>query len=392
MIKSKIFNLFFISKLLFTIMLYELVIGGSGHFTELGPLTFRMLFFFTALFLTSISYINGAKINKDVFFIVLTFTLLLSFSAVVGVMNQSESSLIFEDIKPLIFFYILIFFSIVVKDIQAIYSVVKIIKIGSIIMASIYFIVIILLLTEQIDFLSLYRQQEEVGEVLFRNETLFFYKGFIYLCIGFFFFLLSRGKKSKIGALFLFASIVLTLTRGFILFTILIFCYYIFFINKKKSLKVITFTSCIFVFIYALPILFDALGDKSESNNMRFIQVDEVINDINPVSLLIGHGFGNGTESRKIHMELSFLEIFHKQGILGILLWFSFFMYMFFMYSKIKYKKYRDIALPFLLSVIFVILQSATNPYMNNPIGLTIILISFVVFSKLVELQKKLIV
>ena len=137
--------------------------------------------------------------------------------------------------------------------------------------------------------------------------------------------------------------------------------------------------------------MFEILGDKSDSDSVRYTQMDQVISSVNPISLIIGHGFGVGVPIRKIHMELSFLEIFHKQGIIGLIFWFGLFIHIFIMYINIKIKKYKDIALPFLLSVIFVLLQSTTNPYMNNPIGLTMILITIVVFSKLNELQKSII-
>jgi hypothetical protein len=60
------------------------------------------------------------------------------------------------------------------------------------------------------------------------------------------------------------------------------------------------------------------------------------------------------------------------------------------MFFNIKDKRIKNQAYPFVLSVVFVILQSTTNPFMNNPIGLTMILITIVVLSKLLEQQKAL--
>lgn len=144
----------------------------------------------------------------------------------------------------------------------------------------------------------------------------------------------------------------------------------------------------LFSVMILIPILLETLGDKSDSDIVRYTQINQVTSAINPVSFLIGHGFGIGVPIREVHMELSFLEIFHKQGLLGLCFWFGIFIHIFIMYFNIKDKKYKEIALPFLLSVVFVILQSTTNPYMNNPIGLTMILITIVVFSKLLEIQK----
>ncbi|MCD9575250.1 hypothetical protein [Flavobacterium soyae] len=388
MIKRVNFNFLFFLKLLFIPVLYELVIGGSGHYLEFGPVTFRMVSYLLAIFLAIIYYLNKKVIRKDVSIILILFSVTLILSSIIGCINNARLDLILEDLKPLIFFYILLFFSIVVKDIRDIKKISKIIKNGSLILGLIYILVVLLLFTGKINFTTFYQQQSEIGEVMFRNETLFFYKGFLYLCVGYFFFLLSEGRKNKLGALFLFICIILTLTRGFILFTVLITGYYIFFINKNAVVKWIVFLFGIIAFTILVPILLETLGDKSDSDSSRYLQINEVIAAINPISFIIGHGFGVGVKSREIHMELSFLEIFHKQGIIGLAFWIALFIFIFLSYMKIKIKTYKKIALPFLLSVVFIILQSTTNPYMNNPIGLMIILISIVVFSKLLELQK----
>ncbi|WP_342330328.1 hypothetical protein [Pedobacter sp. FW305-3-2-15-E-R2A2] len=389
MIRRSDLNLLFLLKLLFIPILYELVIGGGGRYLELGPLSFRMLFFGLSLAISFVYYMNKERIRKDVAIIIMSFTIVTGFSALIGVLNGADKSLILADLKPLLFFYILLFFSLVIKDIDDIKRTSLIIKRGSVFLAGVYILVIILLFLGRIDFNAFYQKQNEIGEVMFKNDSLFFYKGFLYLCIGFFFFLFSKEKYSKLALLLLFVSILLTLTRGFILFTALIAGYYIFFINKNNLLKGVVFLVGLASVIIIAPIFFNAIGDKSDSDNVRYIQMAQVFADINPLSIFIGHGFGIGVPIRPKGMEMSFLEIFHKQGLVGLGFWFGMFSYIFLMYLNIKNKEYKELALPFLLSVVFVILQSGTNPYMNNPIGLTVILITIVVFSKLSELQKK---
>jgi hypothetical protein len=388
MMRKSDFSFLFLLKLLFIPILYELVIGGSGHYLEVGPVTVRMLLYFFAILVSILYYSFKGVIKKDVIFIILALTFTSLFSSVVGYVNGASIGNILEDFKPLSFFYILLFFSLVIKNVEDIKEICLIIKRGSLVLGVVYIVVILLLLLGFLDFGTFYARQSEIGEVAFRNDTLFFYKGFIYLCVGFFFFLLSKGRFKNSALLFLFSCIVLTLTRGFILFTVLITIYYVFFINKNVLFKWIIFIIGIIGVLILIPMLLDTLGDKSDSDTVRYDQVDQVISAINPLSFIIGHGFGVGVPIRPDHMELSFLEVFHKQGIIGVCFWLGIFFYIFIMYYNIKNKKYKELALPFWLSVVFVILQSATNPYMNNPIGLTIILITIVVFSKLLELQK----
>ncbi|WP_396209128.1 hypothetical protein [Flavobacterium sp.] len=380
-----------ILKFIFIPLLYELVVGGSGHYLEIGSLTFRMFLYVLAIFL-GVFYFGIKKVlRKDLVIILLSFTVLSLLSIGVGYANNANAIDILEDIKPLIFFYILIFFFSVITNIDDIMQISKIIKNGALFLALSYFSVLTLLFFGIIDFVTFYNKQNAIGEIIFRNDLFFFYKGFLYLCVGYFFFLLSKGSLNQFLALLMLLSVLLTLTRGFILFTLLIALFYYVFINKSIIVKLIFLGSTFISSIIVVPIIIETLGDKSNSDMIRFITFFEVIDRVNPLTFIIGNGFGIGVPSRPIHMEVSFLEIFHKQGFIGVSFWLCLFIYIFNLYFKINNKDYKRIALPFLLSVIFIILQSFTNPYMNNPIGLTMILISLVVFSRLIEFQKNII-
>ena len=372
-------------KLIFIFSFYELVIGGGGRFLEVGALTFRMIFFLLAICVSLFLYIYKNSIKKDIVIIVFTFTVLLLFATIVGLANSAPSDLILEDLKPLSFFYIILFFSLVINSLEDITMVNKIIKRGAVLLSVIYLMVILFLFLGYIDFGAFYMRQNEIGEIMFRGDSLFFYKGFLYLCIGFFFFLLSDDKFKNFFLVLLFASIVLTLTRGFILFTLLISFYYVFFINKNRILKWTWGILSIAIVLIGSALLIDSIGDRSDSDAVRYIQVDQVIDRISTVSFFIGNGFGVGVPDRPIHMENSFLEIFHKQGLFGLIFWIVLLGYTYQLYLKISNSSYRRIALPYLLSVIFVYLQSLTNPFLNNPIGLSMILMSIVVFNKLSE-------
>lgn len=389
MIKKCDINLLFLLKLIFVPIFYELVLGGGGRYLEIGPLTVRMLFFILAMLLSLIYYLKKKKIKKNVAILIASFTIITCLDALISIANGVKAELILGDLKPLMFFYMILFFSLVINDVNDINKASLIIKRGALILGIAYIVIITLLFLGKIDFMSFYTTQNEIGEVFFKSDSLFFYKGFLYLCIGFFFFLLQKRWYNNLAALFLFTSIVLTLTRGFILFSALIYVYYIFFINKKTLSKLLFFFIGLILIIIVVPFFLETLGDKSDSNAVRYVQIDQVLSNVTPLSLFIGHGFGVGVKIRPIGMEISFLEIFHKQGILGVSFWLGMFSYIFLMYFNIKNEMYKDIALPFLLSVVFIILQSGTNPFMNNPIGLSMILITFVVFSKLLELQKR---
>ncbi|EJL66732.1 O-antigen ligase family protein [Flavobacterium sp. CF136] len=376
-------------KIIFVLSFFELIVGGGGRFLEFGFLTVRMVLFLVIIVISLILYVFRKKIKRNIILLTIIFSIITLTGVVIGLLNNALINGIFEDIKPLSFFYIILFFSLIIKDEKDIVLVSNIIKIGSVILAIVYVGFIIFLYFGLIDFVSFYNKQSEIGEILFRGDFLFFYKGFLYLCIGFFFFLTSDYKYKLLLLVFLFTSIVLTLTRGFILFTFLITCYYIYFINKKILIKIISGILLLVISTLIGTFYLQTVGDRADSDKVRYIQIEQVYDRINPISIFIGHGFGNGVPDRPIHMENSFLEIFHKQGLLGLFFWIAMLFYVCLLYVNIKNVIFKKLALPFLLGVFFVYFQSLTNPFINNPMGLCLLLITIVVFSKLLELQKK---
>lgn len=375
-----------ILKILLTILLLEIVIGGGGRFIEIAGLSLKMIFFAITIV---VSFLLVQKIRNNILLKLLFFLLLLlSIATCIGITTGAKTTLIFSDLSPLLFFFIIPFFSLVINDYNDIIYVVKIIKLGTSILAFLYLLLLILLYREIIDFTQFYAWGNARGEIFFRpGSYMFFYKGFLYLCIGFFFHMITiRSLKDKVITALIYLSIVLTLSRGLILMTSIVYIFYILFISKKKWLKFFLFLFGIIAFIYLLPVYLEAIGDKSASDQVRIDTFDQVIDRINIFTIFIGQGFGNGVPIRPERMELSYLEIFHKQGILGLSFWVILLFLNFYLCHKIK--KHREIALAFLLSVCFVYLQSFTNPFVNNPIGISIITLSIVCMYKMCLLEK----
>jgi len=375
---------------IFTIIVIEVILGGGGRFLEVGPLSVRILIYLFIIPLTLILIILAKGIDKTTAFWTIAFSLSLILWSVIGFINNANPLLLFEDIKPLSFFYVLPFFSFVIRSKDDLDYIIKIIKLSTILMAIIYLIIILLLVFKIINFFTIYDIAKRSGEISFRNGILFFYKGFIYLCVGFFFCLLGKSKWDKFFAILLLVSIILTLTRGFILATITGIIFYLIFINKNKLIGLLTLGAFIIMVAIITPLYMETIGDKSESDIIRYIQFDQVLERTNWINFFIGDGFGNGVPIRPIHMEISYLEIFTKQGILGLLFWGGLFSHVTFLFFSLNRNKNAfSYATPFFLSVFVIYVQSATNPYLNNPIGLTMILISLTAINRIKNLEKK---
>ena len=179
---------------------------------------------------------------------------------------------------------------------------------------------------------------------------------------------------------------ILTGTRGFILmFALLYGLFYGIPMLMRLNIKVLLLTA---ILIMGSVYFFGnfEIGDKALSDSIRIQQLVQVGERVNPISLFIGHGFGIGVPVREVHMEIAYLEVFHKQGILGLCLWALFFIFLYNTY--VRAKNFMNIRKPFFLSVCFVLLVSLVNPIFNNPIGLSLFMIALASLSVLNKLAK----
>jgi len=371
--------------LIVTLSLYELFIGGGGRFFEIGPLTLRMYIFFFLLAMGTFYIMIKGSIDKIILGLFCFFLLTIVVSTTFGIINNAELNLLFEDIKPLLYFMSILYLHQVITY-DNIPKIIRIIKISGLILAVAYIILIILLMFQYLNYRKFYSFISTSKEVMFRgSEGLFFYKGFLYLNIAFFFYFFSKSAKSKLISFFVATAIVLTLTRGFIFSLAICLFFYFVFLNKNIYKKLgFILLSIIGVVIYAIYII-PLLGDKTISNSIRLTQIREVIDSTTIFSFFLGHGFGIGVPVRPIHMEISFLEIFHKQGLLGLMFWFSLFGIIVYYYGKIRTTSPSFNPDAFFIGTLFIYIQTFTNPFLNNPIGMTFVIITLLVFKTIYQ-------
>ncbi len=368
-----------INKFLFVIILLELFLGGGGQLTKFGFLTLRMMLFFLALTINIPLFLITPKINKYVIELLVIFTLYLVFYFLIGFFKETSLSIIFRDIKPLIYFYSIIFFYNNIKELSDIKFIINILKISSIIMTILYILFYYLINFGLIDFPQFYHTLSISGEFFFRGEQAFFYKGFFYMCVGFIFFFNEKKVLSNFLSILIFAAIVLTFTRGFILSLILSYIMLEIF-SKRFSFKTLILLVFNILIIGALFIFynFQNIGNKATSDSVRLNTIDEVYEQTGFINTFIGNGFGKGVTSRDIHMEISYLEIFFKQGILGLFFYLYMFIFLIQFYNRAVKNGNSYYAKPLLLAAIFTYIQSFTNPFINNPIGMSMVIISLI--------------
>ena len=386
-----------LAGIFFSVFLLELFLGGAGRLTTFGPLTLRMYLFIIGLFVLGLLLLKGKKLTKTTVSLMLIFLCIFTLAIVRGLFNSDEYFRIFDDAKMVSFFFILPFFDIMINDYRTADRVVRLLKFCALFMAVAYLIFFVVLNLKLIPFLTIYQamsKPEYFAEFGFRGEIAMIYKGFVYVAIGYFFYFFSkRGKRNTFKILVIFIAIMLTLVRAYMLLifgmTFLYVVYRFLVARQNRVLNIVVISAIIITALAFVPAALEQLGNKSISDNIRYVQIQQVAEMIDPISFFIGHGYGVGVPIRPGHMEIMYLELFHKQGMLGLAFWGFLLVYIFFkaynyrIYCDDRNDEARIDTRPFLFGIAFLYLQSIFNPYLTNSMGMTFLFITLVIFEKL---------
>jgi hypothetical protein len=373
-----------------TIVFLELFLGGTGRLVEFTSfLTLRMCLFLIYMGLIIIYLLIKRPLPVEVIVVMVFFLLLNVLSSIIGYVDGGTPAAIFEDVKPLLNTFLLCYLAFSVKTASDIRYLLTLLKISAVLL-TIFHLVLYCIFLKYSDIAILYsaiNSAESNNTVfLFKGESGFVnYTGDIYLCVGFIVWeQYTKNSWFKLLALLLIAiAIVLTGTRGLIV--ALAAVYFVKWLLLKFNYKSLIYISFGIVIVLAVYLnIKDNIGDKVESDETRYEQIDEVKERITPLSFVIGHGYGVGVPIRPIHMEISFLEIFHKQGIIG-LTYYS----MVLLIAYLAYKRSgQENSMGLYMCVLFIFFVSTTNPYVNHPLGITVIAIAIISMLKLRELEK----
>lgn len=374
----------FINSVFLGLILLEIFLCGSGQVLKIyGNFTLKMLNYVVMLAIGLIFIIRYKSVNNSVVVVSLIYTYLFFVGTMFSIINDGITNL-YEDLSPLLYFYTIFYFYYTLKNEKIIELVKKIVQFSSLLLAILYLFYIILINVGFLSFPIVYAFFENTSDIMFRGENgEFFYKGFLYLPIGLCFFICNN-KPFSIQSIILLLAIYFTKTRGFYIMTLLAYIlYYIFKLReshyKVKKIQLVFFFVSIILVAYSINTYYSSMfSDRESGTQLRVDQFKQVFERINVMSVLFGHGFGIGIPAREIHMENSYLEIFHKQGILGLMFWFYLLISSILNFNKIENSQ-KIKMLPFILSILTIYIQSIFNPYINNPIGMAFILISYVI-------------
>lgn len=361
-----------IAKLFYQIVLIEIFLGGSGQlFNVYNGLSLRMLLFSFMPIVYIITH--GYNFQKKIVMVCYIFTLLLALGIALSYLNHGGIFL-FEDIKPLLYFYTILYFYEVVSTREYVDIYIKLLIRCSLLVSVIYLIYLSLVKTDIIPFPIVHEMLFSQTDIMFRgNEGEFYFKGFIFLPIALSFVVLRKGLFN-FSVLLLLTAIFFSQTRALYLLAFIIILIYVIYYKKYKLLIAMGLIAIIFVANISVD-LSDSFENRQEGDMIRITTIEQVSERITPLSIIFGHGLGYGVPVKQLHMEMAYLEIFHKQGILGLFFWFLYFIYSLLAYLNASSER-RWYLFPFIVSIAIIYIQSFFNPYIINSMGMCVMFIS----------------
>lgn len=370
-----------VGKVLCWLVVAEATVLGSGRMLHVGSVTAKMLLFALAVLYTVWSLVSLDRLKRSTVFLLASFGVLFCFGIFNGAAHGANMYFMGEDVSPLLSVLILPFFDLTIRNEQELKNCVRILLAGSLAMAGAYCLLAVCLFARVISLSTLltFLRQNGGDDFIFEGDaTRVFYKGSLFIGIALIFFLFRKGLASKIAACALFFSLFLLGTRGFFLALAVCGILWVFIGAQKAAARLMLGVVLVVLAALLLPPFFSTFGDKSVSNGDRETQIAQVADAANPVSGVVGHGFGVGVPIRPEHMEIMYLEIFHKQGIIGLAWWALLLAMLTLRFIRALRSGRRNSAFPLYLAALFICIQSAMNPFLNNPIGMYPFMLCFV--------------
>ncbi|MEO6407250.1 MAG: hypothetical protein ABIO45_00660 [Burkholderiaceae bacterium] len=366
----------------FTLVVMELFVGGGGRLTELGPATLRMVLF--ALCLLASAYLALVRVRADyglplALGLVSAYLLVHLPAVAIGISQGSLPGDVTTEMQQSLYWLAAPFFAIALASPERVVRAALLVRIAGAVLAVAYLAAILGLLTGSLDYVEWYARLNETGEFSFRGESFFFYKGFLYLGISTIFFLALRSRHSTLWLLVVIAALVMTLTRGFILSTSIAALAMLFALRRWRAvgLAALIVSAAVFMMWIYLPSADEAVAVQREiSNSQRGDDFAYMVEHASVGPLVFGAGFGSFINER-INIENTFLWALWKIGVAGLVFWFLPLLLSARYFLRVpRATEHFPLACAYFFATVLIYVQTATNPYLNNPIGLSFALIA----------------
>lgn len=371
-------------KLLLVVLLLELLLGGNGYLTEVGGIRVRVLLSAICIAWVTIRLLSGqfAGLPHQVWGLFFLFMGVTSIGILVGISNGNSIDLIAGELKALLYFPLILFFALVIRNQADVELVSRLIVVCGVVQAFTYLAVLAAAHSGAVSYSTIYSFLSKSDEFIFRHNPEgkfflgFFYKGAFHLSVAALFLLIHPVWKNKWLALIVLTAIGLTLTRGLMAALILSLVVGAFLMPKKSWVGILLLLGGLVGITFLFTDLFASLY-RPVSDEVRFADLNIILSELDASMLTFGRGMGALIGERG-RIEMTYLEVLYKQGIIGLLLWGAVLLINFMAFLRVR-GSMRQQALVFHLAAIFVYFATATNTFLTGSIGMSIVLISTVV-------------
>jgi hypothetical protein len=171
----------------------------------------------------------------------------------------------------------------------------------------------------------------------------------------------------------------MTITRGFVLSTFFAALLMLLAMHRWRQVGVaLAVGACVAFFLWVyLPSQDDTLEGKREtSNTQRVEDFQYIVDNLEVGAIPLGHGLGSLVNDR-LNIENTFLWAFWRLGLAGLLFWAMPLVVSMVYFGRIRRRDpHFRLACAYFFSIVLIYVQTMTNPYLNNPIGLSFVLVA----------------
>jgi hypothetical protein len=368
-------------RALFTISLLELFMGGGGRLIHVGPVSLRMVLFAACLCATVVAIMFPRRESDG-----LRLALLLSLiyliihvgGMLVGAMFVGDGPKIFGEFQQSLYWLAAPFIALMLQRETDVQKVTRLVLISGVTLASVYMGVLLAMATGIASPGLLKAIIGSSGELVFRGGDFFIYKGFLYLGIGIIFLVALRPRFWIPLAVFVGVAQLLTFTRGFLLSTsIALFALLCAQRRWRAAVPALILAGgALFVILVYLPSSDESVGGHYESStNQRIEDMQYIVDHLSVKTLAIGEGYASLINNR-YQIENTFLWAMWKLGLIGLAFWLVPLFLGLLYYFRIPDRRSNAPANAYLFGLVMIYVQTATNPFLNNPIGLSFAIVA----------------
>lgn len=371
-----------IGAVLLVIVVFEVSFGGGGRLIDTGPVSPRMVLFGLGLAYTAVMLLRGERLPRYVVLFASFFVALSGLSAIRSISEGHSIGNAFLDFKPLAYFLLLPFFAIAIRTTTDLLTVGTVLRISSVALALSYLLIMAVwksgLLTMDQMYEWLNPAHDPRREFYFRHEVTLYFKAVLYLGVGVFFFAAQHRGTSKAFAALLLLAIAVTMTRGAWASVFTVLAAWTFLSSDDRLKGVLHGAALLAIGVVGVAGITLVLPSAAVSDSVRAADLKLMGEaSLEWKALLAGYGFGAKVFGRGA-IELTYVNILYKQGIAGLLFWLVPLAYVAWGVLNIAERGARLMVMPFLMAAAFVYLMSVTNPFLTNPIGLTVVMLAMV--------------